>query len=514
MLRTRHTKLVRSKCIVIIMGNKGSVPVVSGQPVVAAAPVQPAAQVQTLKDTTLRSIVFNQKDLEVVPNSEGQMILKTQISKEQFDLWVHTLKVMAQLVRTVYCDSGIIREVLLSDKFGRDDNKSVNALITDLDKKYSKDKTSPSSYVGSKEGKPMVSYVITESPGVDKKIATYVSSPSDLTFLVVPGEQLAGKLTSVLPTDLIISFKGSSTIKNFKHDLYSQFTPVDLATVMPPGTTMSSTTTKNFVTGSFVTPMLKSWDILKKEIEDANPTRLFITGHSLGGAYASLLGFILAECGRVTFPSIQSIHIVTFGCPTILGDGARNTFNAHLDSGYVTLDRVTSYGITGNIADVIPGIPVGFSHPGFQPLRTEFYPEKKTGRAYNLETVRKVYQTGGVLGFGPEKNKYEVATKTHMPNRITIPARNPLVQAFAHAEYFDMTWLNAFRIYGMKNPGFKGKDGQFYTFRAEIFPDGIKFSYSNGVPEEAAEEAVSKTQELPGAPKGGGRTRRSRRIRK
>ena len=65
------------------MGNKGSVP---GQPVVATASVQPAAPVQTLKDTTLRSIVFNQKDLEVVPNSEGQMILKTQISKEQFDL--------------------------------------------------------------------------------------------------------------------------------------------------------------------------------------------------------------------------------------------------------------------------------------------------------------------------------------------------------------------------------------------------------------------------------------------
>lgn len=494
------------------MGNKGSVPVatpvqptVPGQPTTA---VQPAIPVQTLKDTTLRSVIFNQKDLEVVPNSEGQMVLKTQVSKEQFDLWLHTVKVMAQLVRIVYCDSAIIREMLLNDKFGTDDNKSVNTIMSEFDNKYLKDKRTASTYAESKEGRPMVSYVETESPGVAKKIATYVSSPSDLTFLVIPGEQLAGKLTSILPTDLIISFKGSSTVKNFKHDLYSQFTPTDLSTVTLPDGQPVSKAKGNIVTGSFVTPLLERWDLLKKEIEDANPTRLFITGHSLGGAYASLFGLILAESH--SFPSIQSVHVVTFGCPTILGDGARNTFNSYLDSGYMTLDRVTSYGLLGTPEDVIPGIPLGFSHPGFQPLRTEFYPEKKTGRAYNLEKIRKVYQTGGLFGIGPEKNKYELATKTHMPNRITIPAKNPLVQAFVHAEYFDMTWLDAFRVYGMKNPGFKGKEGQFYTFRAELFPDGIKFGYSTGPPETAAGEAVAKTQELPGLPKGGGRTRRSR----
>ena len=498
MLRIQPTKLVQSKYMLCIMGNKGSAPV---------GPVQTIASTQTLKDTTLKSIIFNQKDLEIVPNSEGQMILKTQISKEQFDSWIHTLKVMAQVARIVYCDSGIIREVLLSAPFGTDNNKAVNDTITQFDKQFFKDRKRMSSYSGSKEGRPMISYVITESPGISKKIATYVSSPSDLTFLLISGEHIASKFSTFTSTDLVLSFKGSSTVKNFKHDLYSQFTPVDLSTVMPPGTKMSSMTTSNIVTGAFVKPLLKSWDILKKEIETARPTRLFICGHSLGGAYASLFAFIVAECGRITFPFIQSIHLITFGSPALLGNGARNTFNAHLDSGYLTLDRVTSYGITGNIADIIPGIPFGFSHPGFQPLRTELYPEKKTGRAYNLDTVRKVYQTGGLLGIGPEKSKYEVATKTHMPNRLSIPARNPLVQVFSHAEYFDMTYLGAFRLLGMKNPGFKGKDRQFYTFYGEIYPDGVKFEYKPRNPEQIADEATSVEPQLPSAPKGGRRNK-------
>lgn len=239
---------------------------------------------------------------------------------------------------------------------------------------------------------------------------------------------------------------------------------------------------------------------------------MFITGQSLGGAYASLFTFIMAEIRAASFPSIQSIHAITFGSPTILSDGARNTFNAHLDSGIVTLDRLTSFGVYSRVADIIPSIPVGFTHPGFQPLRTEIYPEFKIGRAYALETVRKVYQKGGLLGIGAEKGAYEVATKTHMPTKLVIGAKNKLTQGFSHAEYYDMTYLGVFRLAGMKNPGLKASDGAYYTFVADLFADGIKFQYVPTAATEVAEEPTETTASLPTAPpSSGGRRNRSTR---
>jgi len=487
------------------MGNKPST-VTPAQPGSTTQPLV-ATSNPTLKDTTFRSVLFGKSDVEVVSNAEGQMILKDQVDQTLFDSYVLTLNTMAQLSRVVYCDSGILRETLLSPAFATMDNKAVNATIDQLDNKYSSLRRAASSYTNSKEGRPMQSYVITESSQSGNGFARYVSSPSDLTFVAVTGS----RLKFLNSDDLVICFKGSSTIKNFKHDLYSQFTPADLGTIMPPGTTMSSTTTNNYVPSSFIKPINKSWSQLKKILDDYKPTRLFITGHSLGGAYATLFGFIMAECRAATFPGIQSIHIVTFGSPTLLGDGARNTFNAHLDSGKVTFDRVVSYGSLSKVADIIPTIPVGFSHPGFQPLRTELYPEKKTGRAYNIEMIRKVYQKGGLLGVGKEKTKYESDTKIHMPTKVLLPAKNPIMQAFAHGEYIDMLWLTAFRLYGMKNPGFKGSDGSFNTFVADLFEDGIRFQYETGEPvEEIAEEPTSTTPETLStlAPKGARRTLR------
>lgn len=423
-----------------------------------------------LKDTTLRSVIFNEKDLEMVKNSNGQMTVANQVDSQTFDSYVHALKIMAQLSRLVYSDSGIIREVMLSPEFGTVDNKSVNNRITEFDKKYLSKKRQSSNLPNSKEGRPMASYVDPISTQTTEPITTYISSPSDLTCLFTKGTFLSTKHGLFTNNDLIITFKGSSTIKNFKHDFYSQFTASELSKLLPPGTTSSSGEIGN-VPSSFINPLLKSWKVLSEHIIKHNPIRLFITGHSLGGAYASLFAFMLCEI-RSSFPSIQSIHLISFGCPTILADKARNTFNKHLDSGFITLDRVVSTGLISRITDVIPGIPLGFSHPGFQPLKTELQPEKNTGRAYNIETIRKVFQKGGLLGIGSQKSQYEMETKIHMPNKINIPAITAAGNSFAHGEYFDMTWLGAFRLALMKNPGFKGN-----TFVANLYQDGINFNY-------------------------------------
>jgi hypothetical protein len=151
----------------------------------------------------------------------------------------------------------------------------------------------------------------------------------------------------------------------------------------------------------------------------------------------------------------------------------------------------------------MPTIPIGFSQPGFQPLKTEFYPEKNTGRAYNLDTIRKVYQKGGLAGIGVEKGKYELATKLHAPNKIVIPARSALVQVFPHAEYYDMPYIGGLRLLGMKNPGFRGSDGKYNTFYATLFSDGIRFKYIDGVPEDIAEEPTDSVVSVDALQKGG-----------
>lgn len=486
------------------MGGKQSTPLVTPeQPRYGTIP----KEVTTLKDTTLRSVVFGLKDVTVTPDSNGQMIIQNQVDKSTFDKYIHTLKVMAQLSRIVYCDTGIIYKILTLPEFGTDNNSFINAKITELDKEYLSMKRQPSNLPNSKDGRPMVSYVTPEASGNGEVIGKYIASPSDLAVLFVRGSQLSTKLLPIQPNDLIICFKGSSTVKNFKHDLYSQITPADLSTLLPEGLPAASGQIGN-VTGSFVKPLIKSWKLIKDTINEINPTRLFVTGHSLGGAYATMFAFMLCEI-KTTFPNIQSIHLVTFGCPTVVADKARNTFNAHLDSGFLTLDRVVSSGVTSRVADIVPTIPVGFSHPGFQPLRTELYPEKKTGRAYNIDTIRKVYQQGGVLGYGQEKGKYEIATKTHMPNKIMIGSKTLKGNAFAHAEYFDIMFAGAFRIYGMKNPGFAGN-----TFVADIFNSGISFNYVSSDPtEEIAPDATEQTGDFP-TPPSGGRTYRNRRKNK
>lgn len=423
-----------------------------------------------LKDVTLRGLMFGSKDVPMVKSNDGSLVSKNKVDKIVFDSYLHILMIMAQLSRLIYCDLSTTYRVVTNPVFGGNDNNLVNDLITNYDKEISVLRRTPDSL--GQNGRPMKSYTTPLASNTSlKKILKYISSPSDLTCLIMSGAQLKQKNNFFNDNDVIISFKGSSTVKNFKHDLYSQFTPTEMSTLMPPETKASSGQIGN-ITGAFVKPLLKSWNLIKSSILENNPARLFVTGHSLGGAYATLFSFIVAECRQQHFPNIKSLHLITFGSPTLLSDKARNTFNNHLDSGFMTLDRVTSTGNISKIPDIVPSIPAGFSHPGFQPLRTEFYPEKKTGRAYVLNKIRSVFQKGGLFGIGTEKTKYERDTLTHMPTKIETEATGAVGNSFAHASYLSMTYLGAFRLPGMKNPGFKGN-----TFVGDVYESGISWKY-------------------------------------
>ena len=351
-------------------------------------------------DTTIRPVCFG-----ISPNVNGSVAVN--VGPEKFRRYEYILYLMAQLSRIVYCDSGIMWYVIQSS-LGLS-NDVVNKVITVYDRAFLKQRRQPiTSQPGDRAGRPMESYSLR--PGTGKgRYASYISTPDDMTCLFLNAGRVQANPNSILRgQDLIVAFKGSSTAANFKHDLMSQFTASDLGGLVA-GLGIQVAGEKNYVTGSFVKPLVKAWHVLVRALSThvtVPGTRLFLTGHSLGGAYCSLFGFILAEAkisGAAYMQNITSIHIISFGAPAILGDNARNTFNRHLKSGFITLDRVVSQKVAARSGatqilvggpagpnNVIPTIPAGFSHPGYRPLATEYRPEAN-GRPYSIDNIRRFY---------------------------------------------------------------------------------------------------------------------------
>ena len=381
----------------------------------------------TRVDSTLRPICFG------IDKRVSQAVAASQ-GPEKFKRYEHALYMMGQFARITYCDTGIIWKTIEAG-LGRSSD-IVNGVITAYDAAYIKERRAPltSQTTGlttktTRSGTMMLpheSYALSKAPTQGAKYATYISSPDNVICLITEATAGKGRLlpaynkhSTFLPSDVIVAFKGSSTMVDFKHDVLSQLSMGDLGKMIKStGITVSGS--DNIVTGSFIKPLMGAWSAIIQGLTDhvKQPnTRLFITGQSLGGAYCTLFGFILAEAvasqtGPAVLRNIKSIHVVSFGSPTTVYAGARNTFNRHLDSGIMTLDRVVSQwkpmrstAIQGAVIglslgaapgalfgpqDGIPTIPFGFVHPGYRPLTTNVRPEAN-GRPYSLDYVRKFY---------------------------------------------------------------------------------------------------------------------------
>jgi len=377
-------------------------------------------------DSSLRPICFG------IDKNVSADVAK-RVGPEGFKRYEHALYMMGQFSRLIYCDSGIMR-LSIETALGRSSD-ILNNVISAYDHKYLKEKRMPlTSQSGGIETTtktfqkfllPHESYSLGPA-GSGKKYATYINSPDNVTCLVAnssigQGRLLPGynKYSAFLPSDVIVAFKGSSTLIDFQHDFLSQLSGGDLGKLIA-ATGIKVAGTDNIVTGSFIKPLMGAWTAIVRALDDhvqGDGVRLFITGQSLGGAYCSLFGFILAEAlasgtGPAVLRKIKSLHIVSFGSPTLMFAGARNTFNRHLDTGLVTLDRVVSQwkpmrstAIQGAVIgasmgmmpgslfgpqDGIPTIPFGFVHPGFRPLTLNIRPEAG-GRPYSLDNVRRFY---------------------------------------------------------------------------------------------------------------------------
>lgn len=385
-----------------------------------------------VQDTTFRSVLTG---LKTINKQTGG-----QVGQDTFKKYEYYLYTMAQIARIVYCDSGIGRLVL--EKAWGLHPDIVNKVITTYDKHYKPQKTKPltSQTLRDTTNIPMESYALGPAPDLqqEKPYGVYISSPEDCTCLVLKATQLVGKNNSPFTeNDYIVCFKGSSTMANFKHDLMSQFTPANLEELVKPyGGTVQSTGNK--VPASFVNTLLHMWSALRKALDTSvgqHPAkvRLFCTGHSLGGAFATYFAFLCAENRTNShenfafLKNVESLHLVTYGAPTLVSDKARNTFNTHLENGFMTYDRVVDQikpilaATPGPYIDVIPLIPAGFSHPGFRPLLTEIKPEEK-GRPYSLDRIRTYYGS-------PSETRYRDAVTWPFTEGIEPSAENVVAAA-------------------------------------------------------------------------------------
>ena len=206
---------------------------------------------------------------------------------------------------------------------------------------------------------------------------------------------------------LFISFKGSSSIQEFKENFLSAGSPdkpiSDLhvgsqsggngngngeseTDPLIPKNSASTSSPEGKAGGGFIDVLKNSIkEICEKirELGEIGFDRIIITGHSAGGVYATLFSYYLKKYQ----PNITTkpIHLVTFGACCTFNAIARNEFNDFLNindesKGIFTLDRVTIFG------DLIILLPVDLDHPGFTLLKgtSDFRAFTKTGRTKEI----------------------------------------------------------------------------------------------------------------------------------
>ena len=263
----------------------------------------------------------------------------------------------------------------------------------------------------------------------DNPIGFFVRNNKNLNAYLYVHDNLNSKFNN--EKTLFISFKGSSSINDFIHDMKSATKSDRLLSelnettekTMTGGLTMesknrniemqniSNITTNNPINNTVAnTNSTKNTssnnnkvfgkagygfiDILKEsipelcqkidELKSQKFARVIITGHSLGGALASLFGYYLKKYkpDLINVP----IHVVTFGACCVFDAPGRNEFNEFLNisDSVFTLDRVTT-----NFDPVII-LPVDLDHPGYTLLRDEIKAFTNTGRTNEIREIRKM----------------------------------------------------------------------------------------------------------------------------
>ena len=447
-----------------------------------------------------------------------------------FEEYTNLYETMAKLTRLAYCDSGIIKKVF-EEGIGSS-TEDVMKSISANERKYRAERTTP---LKTQEGLgkiPHESYALGPAPkATAPKYATYISTSEVATALVLNASYLKSPIFK--PNDVIICFKGTSTIKEVIHDIKSQFSSITLKnTLSQLGLQPVKGDEDAVLNGAFTKVLLDAWNVLVKGITDHSGTgsfRLFCTGHSLGGAYTTLFGFLLAYMKNIPSPPelasrIESIHILSLGSPKVCDSKLRNIFNSMLISNQLTFDRLVSqykptlknYILPVSAAfagvDIIPNLPLKFSHPGFRPKKEDpKFPYSLSDIAKRYEQTVEVHappalpeeeqkemlsdvkeetagleepvqEGGGVFDLFKSKNKrdYNAMVEKYSSNFISVGVPNTFfAKRIAHIFYFGLNFFNGLRLPGMKNPVPPGAQ-KVATFEFYDEPDaGVLIKYKS-----------------------------------
>jgi hypothetical protein len=161
-------------------------------------------------------------------------------------------------------------------------------------------------------------------------------------------------------------------------------------------------------------------------------SRIFVTGHSLGGAFCHLMIFGLAQLKKKGMV-LPNLHAISFGAPKVFTDYARNVFNDLLLEGYMTLDRVTNRPRFPDVSmvssDPIPYIPSTLDHPGFMILKKEIKTQSRTGRTKHVREIR-----DELFGITPDQSFFSAL----VPNALKARNYNSLPE---YKEFVEI-WLD------------------------------------------------------------------------
>jgi hypothetical protein len=429
----------------------------------------------------------------------------------------YMLYIGAEASRLAYCDVGILQQSLVK-AFGMSPD-ILNGIITHYDWKSLGDKRR---YMPDGKMLAPVSYELTActdiTNGGETPIARYISSPIDTTCCIInPIATLKENYGNMITdSDCIIVFKGSSSLRNWEKNVRSLFSG-DLAdsiktiqglTTCPPGIKIAK---------SFVLPIVEIFENIIEAINIVKPNckRLFVFGHSKGGAESELGGAMLSLCIGGKLPTLEQVHVISFGAPKVIDPSSLNDYNQKFftdNMGKLTLTRVESRGRL--VGDIVTGIPRGMAHPGWtnstntlDQIRLKYaglpltknkrnpatwpfkdgptlWDKSMIGRT-NPDLTKRVNEVLGLPVGTPEPPKDaepEVQLGGEASNYLLVQGSQHTLSS--HMEELGMFFKGSQRFFGMKNPARTSGDRKEVAgsnvnkiFVANIFPTCTKHQY-------------------------------------
>jgi hypothetical protein len=175
----------------------------------------------------------------------------------------------------------------------------------------------------------------------------YAAGGSEITYFSDADTNSAGYLAINKNQKLIIlGYRGTDDITNWILNIQIKFANAGLPA---PNQNANVHTGFNKITNALL-PASESR--LVAALAKYPDYKVVLTGHSLGGAIATLTGYRLAEKGTIPY---NKINIITYGQPRV-GDPQ---FASYLNSKPWTATRVTAY---ADLVAISPGIGMGYGH--------------------------------------------------------------------------------------------------------------------------------------------------------